>query len=232
MFKNLFKKKNPKSERPVLICIHGFGKRKTVEYANLVSALEDEYDMVLPELFDQRYKDDIVWHNWVSRAEEKIIEAKNNHRQIILIGFSMGGVIATYLASKFQIERLVLISPAFDYKNIATLLTSLKSLDKNKKPIPDEDQYVELPGEFTKTFMQVVDNCHDAIKGLHCPVLFMAAMGDELIPYTVSLEYYKLVPHENKNCIIFADGCHRILDDPHINKMAITMIKDFIEKKF
>ena len=232
MFEKWFKKKDLKTERPVLLCIHGFGKRRTDEYANLYNALCDQYDFVMPELFDQRFKDDLIWHNWVSRAEEKLVELKNQNRKVIVIGFSMGGVIASYLASKFNVERLILIAPAFEYLTLTTAKTTLKSQYEKSKNIFHDPEYLELPPEFTNTFIDVVDNCREGIEGVHCPVLFMAAIDDEVIPYTVSLKYYKKVPHEAKKCVIFADGCHRILDDHRLSKMAIQMIQDFIEKKY
>ena len=231
MFEKWFKKKNVKADRPVLLCIHGFGKRRTDEYLNLYNALSEEYDIVMPNLFDQNFKNDTVWYNWVSRAEEEIIKLKNQNRKIILIGFSMGGVIASYLASKHNVERLVLIAPAFEYLTLTTAKTSLKSQYQKAKKVDRDPEYVDLPPEFTATFMDVVDNCKEGIENVHCPVLFMAAIDDDVIPYTVSLKYYKKVPHEAKKCVIFADGCHRILDDHRLSKMAIEMIRDFIQKK-
>ena len=178
-----FKKKNdPKKDRPVIICIHGFGKRKTDEYIPLYEAMKDDYDIVMPELFDQRYPEDNIWHNWVSRAEEKVLEAKKQNREVILIGFSMGGVIATYIASKFNIKKLILLAPAFEYLHLKTAKSAVVS---NKKK-EEDGKYLKLPSEFTNTFIDVVDNCRDAIKDIHCPTLFIAATGDEVIPYTIS----------------------------------------------
>lgn len=220
------KKSDPRKDRPVIICIHGFGKRKTDEFIPLYEALKDDYDIVMPELFDQRYANDNVWHTWVSRAEQKVIEAKNNKRKIVLVGFSMGGVIATYLASKFLIDKLVLIAPAFEYMH---LKTAKSAINKTKKE--EDNKYIKLPSEFTNTFIDVVDNCKNAINDVHCPTLFIAAMGDEVIPYTISNKYYKKVPHEAKKCVILEDGQHRILDDARLSKLAISLIRNFIENK-
>lgn len=224
-----FKKKNdPKKDRPVIICIHGFGKRKTDEYIPLYEAMKDDYDIVMPELFDQRYPEDNIWHNWVSRAEEKVLEAKKQNREVILIGFSMGGVIATYIASKFNIKKLILLAPAFEYLHLKTAKSAVVS---NKKK-EEDGKYLKLPSEFTNTFIDVVDNCKDAIKDIHCPTLFIAATGDEVIPYTISSKYYKKVPHEAKKCIILEDGQHRLLDDERLSKLVINLIRNFIENKF
>ncbi|MDD5792358.1 MAG: alpha/beta fold hydrolase [Erysipelotrichaceae bacterium] len=215
-----------RNKRPVVICIHGFGRRKTVEYDNLLKAICHDYDVVLPELFDQRRADDIHWFNWVSRAEEKIIECKNRKREIVLIGFSMGGVIASYLASKFNIKRLILLAPAFEYLN----LTTVKGQFKPKKSDPNDDRFIPLPSTYYGPFMDVVNNCKESISSVKCPVLFIHCMGDEMIPYSLSLKNFEKVPHDDKNCVILAKGQHRILDDEGVKDIAIELIKNELKK--
>ena len=75
---DLFKKVK---KGPLIIAIHGFGKRRTDEYIPLKEYFKDKYDMVFPELFDQRYPEDNIWYNWVSRAESEIIKAKKEKRE-------------------------------------------------------------------------------------------------------------------------------------------------------
>ena len=221
-----FKKKNVK---PLIIMIHGFGKRRSAEFANLVAALKDEYDIVTPDLFDQRYSDDKIWYNWVSRAEEAIIKAKRENREIILIGFSMGGVIASYLASKFVIKRLILLAPAFEYVTLTTASNIVQSaISKEKK----EEEYPKIPSDFYKTFTEVVDNCKDAIFKVTCPTLFVAAYKDELIPYTVAHKYYRKMENPHKRLAILGDGEHRLLDNETTKDITISLIRSFIEEKF
>ena len=226
---NWFKKKEKVNKKPVIICIHGFGKRRTDEFIPLYENLKNDYEVIMPELYNQQFVDDRIWHNWVSRAEEKIIEAKNNHREIILIGFSMGGVIASYLASKFEIKKLILLAPAFEYISVQTASSAINHVVK-KKP-ETISKYIPLPKEFTDTFINVVDNCKKGIEKISCPVLFIADMDDEVIPYSVSLKYYKKVPHERKRCVILAEGQHRLLDDEKAGNVAIQIIRDFIEDR-
>ncbi len=225
----LFNFLKKKKATPLIIMIHGFGKRRNVEFANLIKALEHDYDIIAPNLFDQRYVSDNVWYNWVSRAEEAIIQAKNEGREIILIGFSMGGVIASYLASKFVIKRLILLAPAFDYATITTASNIVTSaINKEKK----EEEFVKLPSEFYKTFMDVVDNCKEAIFKVQCPTLFIAALKDELIPYTVAHKYYRKMENPHKRLVLLGDGQHRLLDDPATKDVAIELIKSFIAEQF
>ena len=229
MFEFLKRKSDQRKKGPLIIMIHGFGKRRSDEYLKLRNALNDEYDMECPDLFDQNYEDDTVWHNWVSRAEEKIIAAKNDGRRIILIGFSMGGVIASYLAAKFKTEKLILLAPAFEYLTITTASNVVKSGLSKKETDTD---YKELPSSFTSTFMDVVNNCKEGIEKVNCPTLFIASMKDELIPYTVTLKYYRKVKHDQKNCVVLPDGEHRLLDNEKSGPLVIALIKDYLKDEF
>ena len=100
-----------------------------------------------------------------------------------------------------------------------------------KKKPETISKYIPLPKEFTDTFINVVDNCKKGIEKISCPVLFIADMDDEVIPYSVSLKYYKKVPHERKRCVILAEGQHRLLDDEKTGNVAIQIIRDFIEDR-
>ena len=221
----IFKRKPKKDTKPVIIAIHGFGKRKTDEYLPLFKYFDERYKIIAPALFDQRYPSDNIWYNWVARAEEEIIKAKNDQQEIILIGFSMGGVIASYLASKFKIQKLILLAPAFEYLSA----TTAKGYAFGPKRPEEATKYVPLPSEFTATFIDVVNNCKKGIEKVTCPTLFIACMNDELIPYTVSLKYYKKMKIKDKKCVILADGQHRILDDEVDGPITLALIDDFIE---
>ncbi len=221
---SIFKRKRPKE--PVIIAIHGFGKRRTDEYGPLVERLKDSYDIRLPELFDQRFPSDNIWYNWVSRAEEEVVKVKNEKREIILIGYSMGGVIATYLASKFEIKKLILLAPAFEYLKVSTA-TGYAFGPK----YPEDDKYAPLPPEYLATFVDVVNNCRDGIDGVSCPTLFIHCIGDALIPHTVSLKYYRRLNIKDKQCILIADGSHRLLEDPVSESVVLDLIESFITEK-
>ena len=61
--------------------------------------------------------DKVTRNDWINKAEEEIEKIINNgYREIYIIGHSMGGVIASYLASKYkEVTKLVLAAPAFHY---------------------------------------------------------------------------------------------------------------------
>ena len=110
IWQKLFKK------NPTLVFIHGFGERRTHEFDFIKDYFSKKnIDMMFPELFDQSNPDDTDPHMWIKRAEMAIEEALQRGSKVSLLGYSMGGVIATACANKYNVEKLILIAPAFEY---------------------------------------------------------------------------------------------------------------------
>lgn len=166
---------------------------------------------------------------WISRAENALMGALTTNRRVILIGFSMGGVIASHLASKFKIEKLVLIAPAFEYLTFKTATNVISSaLSKTKT----DDEFVDLPKSFTATFTTIVDIYKDDIYSVGCPILFIHATQDEVIPSHISTKVYNKLTNVNKKCIFLQGGSHRLLNDTQVASTALYIIQGFIENKF
>lgn len=224
MLLNLFQKKT------CIVCIHGFGRRRVDEFNNLVSALDKKYDFVIPNLYDLKNPEDTDAEKWIERADNALRQAMKTNRKVYLIGFSMGGVIASHLASKYNVERVVLIDPAFDY---ITLKTAQQTVGKIfTKKAPTTSKYPELPSSFTSTFMKVVNTCKEDIEQVKCPILFISASDDEVIPNSSSTKTFRKVKNPASKCITLEGGQHRLLDDSSLSKTTIFLIDNFIQAKF
>ncbi len=67
------------------------------------------HDGPLRDLYRTRYEE------WVLAAAAIAAEMTERHGSIDLVGFSMGGLIAAYLANRFPVRRLALLSAAVHY---------------------------------------------------------------------------------------------------------------------
>ena len=122
-------------------------------------------------------------------------------KPVILVGFSMGGVIASYLASVFPVQSLILVAPAFRYFDIQKLgsysLHALRKITAKEKNVPSSLQ--------TRTFMDLVDQYKDSIYHVTCPILILHGTKDEVIPYESSQSiYYDL--NTPKKCLLLIEG--------------------------
>ena len=176
--------------KPTIICIHGFGKRRTAEFDILISKLAKKYNFVCPDLFDPSNDNDDKWEDWVLRASE-VIKKEAKNKKIYLLGYSMGGVIVSHLSNLPNVEKLILIAPAFDYINISNVISTInKVINTNKPKVISGDNYVELPRNFTQTFMDLVDNLKTSVSTVNVPVLLIHGSEDRIISPNSSIKYF------------------------------------------
>ena len=95
-------------KRPVILTIHGYGRRRSHEMDNLVNwAKKEHFDIIQFDLYDLFDERDCDPRQWLDRARAQVEKVLAEGRSHYLLGFSMGGVIASYLASLYPIEKLV-----------------------------------------------------------------------------------------------------------------------------
>ena len=124
--KHLLKKEElpPAVQKPVIITIHGYGRRRRNEFDNFAAwGKQDGFDIIQFDMYDLFDEQDHDWMQWVSRAKEVVDSYRDSGRDIYLAGFSMGGVIASYLAVVCPVKRLLLLAPAFSYMNVDIILS-------------------------------------------------------------------------------------------------------------
>lgn len=225
--KNLLKKETKPEQ--IIIGIHGFGVRRSHEFDDFVEYANSHLpEIKLFDLFDFHDENDDDYHKWVERAKNEVAKAINENKEVYLVGFSMGGVIASHLASMYKVKKLILISPAFhhfsleNYTNIA-IQTGKNLFTKEKKP--------SIPKKFYNSFMSCVKEYKNDITKVTCPVLIIQGDDDEIIPIRSSEWAYEQIPHSNKKCVFLHEGKHRILDDHKVKEIAFDLIDGFIHNR-
>ncbi|KAF0227658.1 MAG: Esterase/lipase [Erysipelotrichaceae bacterium] len=228
-------KSRREAKLPVIYCVHGFGVRKTVEFLPLKMYFEDlGHKVVCVELFDQRDPNDTDPQQWLQRAEDGLAQLIAQERKVWLIGFSMGGVIATYLSTLYSVERLVLLAPAFEYLSLQNVKGAAKNVARTiiKKPRTNlSSNYPPLPTSFSPVFRSIIALCRDSIGKVDVPVLFLHGSDDETIPIRSSENAYAKVPHEMKLLLVIAGVMHRLLDDDRLNQDILKLIDDFFNER-
>lgn len=118
-----------------LFCVHGFLEDGQTSFQYLIERLErygiQEY--YTPNLQGHGPNEKIETFNYklcLDQVEKEYIKYASEFDQMYIIGFSMGGVIAAHLASKFGCEKLVMVSPAFKYGNQLQVVTDFGEMLK------------------------------------------------------------------------------------------------------
>lgn len=182
--------------KKAILLIHGFAGG-AYDYGNLPNDLEfvNNYKVFTYTLpgHDKAIINKVTKDDWIKMSEmqiEKII--KHGYKEIYVIGHSMGGVIAAYLASKYnEVKKLVLAAPAFQYfkfeGNKINILESIKVVpnlfkDYNKEEVIS--RLFKVPITTIKEFMSLVSEHHNDVKNIVCPTLIIHGTKDEIVPDT------------------------------------------------
>lgn len=215
-----------RKKKYLVVTIHGFGKNRSHELDGLCQFLNEHgFATRQFDIYSLEDANDGDARTWMRRCERQMQEAFTENPNIILVGFSMGGVIASYLATVYKVKMLVLVAPAFKYLDFEKVAKSVsKSVSRKKEP--------EVPSSVqTKGFRDIVSLYKHAIEHVDCPVLILHGTEDEIIDPSSSHEAYKKIPHENKRLIYLEGARHKLLYDGMLEQTAFRIILDFLQGK-
>ena len=212
-------------KRKAVLIIHGFaGGVYDEEALSIYLELNnfDTYTFTLPghdrTLFNKVKKED--WINSCESHLQKLID--NGYKDISVIGHSMGGVLATYLAVHHkEVKRLVLAAPAFKYftfdKDDFDTKTALLNSPKVFK-------------EYLKEFMDLVSESQLLPSLIDVPTLIVQGSADIVVPLKSSEALYDEIKSKKKKIIVLDNVTHDIFRSSEVDSLCIK-IKDFLNDK-
>ncbi|GAB3791220.1 alpha/beta hydrolase [Virgibacillus kimchii] len=224
------------------LMIHGF-TGSPYEISPLADHLEQNtnWEIEVPTLpghgkhLDLR---DVSHENWIDTAEEELQKLAQKCDEIYLVGFSMGGMIASYLAAKYEVEKLVLLATAGKYlsfKQIGMdmgeiLADGIKGeLDSNKMYLHYKNKTGHVPFKANIEFMKLVRFTRKYLNKVKTPVLIAQGQQDGMVPYKTAYYLDKEIKSEEKEVVFFERSKHLIClgnDKDTLN----TMVLEFLQK--
>jgi esterase/lipase len=152
----MFKKK------PSIFLVHGFLESANETYGEFLEKLDNKkYTYQAVDLVghgDDEYKN-FKYKDCITDVVNKYEEFVSSNDDIILIGFSMGGVIASYLATIHKPKKLILLSPAFQYVARSQMRTDVYSITKGylKHIQPNIFDFLS-PEQFNKDLLEIINS--------------------------------------------------------------------------
>jgi len=224
-----------------ILLIHGFAGG-IYDMEALANNLEyyrnfDVFTFTLPG-HDHIIDSKITKEDWLKAAEEQM-EALISHgyKDIYLIGQSMGGLIASYLAVKYkQVKRLVLAAAAFEYLqfidgniNITESLKLAPNIIKTYNPSDIISRILSQPVTAYKQFIDLSAMLKGIPKQITIPTLVIHGTKDEIVPVTSSEKIYQLINNKNKELVLLEDYTHDIFRGDKKDK-PIKIVETFLKK--
>lgn len=150
----------------------------------------------------------------------------------------MGGVIASYLASKYkEVKKLVLAAPAFQYfkfkNNKINILESIKIVPDLFKDYSKEEvisRIFKVPVSTIKEFISLVNEHYTDIENITCPTLIIYGTKDEIVPSTSISYVYENIKSTSVTLIEINNLTHDLFINDRYNEVKNLIINYFKSK--
>lgn len=157
--------------------------------------------------------------SWMMAAELELQRLLKEVDQVVVIGFSMGGLIAMYLALRYPIKKLVLLSAAAKYISPRILVEDARIMLKTsrRKNYPADSFYHLYNYKLTHTpiraaleFLRVVRLVRPYHHDVKTPVCLVQGKQDGVVPAVTADSLYEQLGSERKQLIFSERGKHHI----------------------
>lgn len=177
--------------------------------------------------------------NWLMEAELAMRKLRKRVDRVIVVGFSMGGLIAMYLALRYPVDKLILLSAAARYISPRVLLEDVRIIiteSITKKYTPNTFYHLfnykltHTPLRATFEFLKIVKTVQPYYKAIQCPVCIVQGEKDGIVPISTAQHLYKELGSVDKKLITSPVGKHHICYSAD-NEKWFSQVLQFMQKK-
>lgn len=217
------------------LVLHGFGGGP-YEVAPLAAHLEAlGYEVAMPVLAGHTSTSQAMrkatYRDWIASAEGEVIRLHESGKEIVIIGFSMGGLLAFHLASIHPVRAIVTINTPIYYWNLRQVMRNLDE-DRRKRSLANTKRYLEakksspIPSMFQ--FLRLLHQTKKKLPEVSCPLLVIQAEDDDTVRRR-SVGYIRT--HSASKEVMtrfFPEGGHVILLSPQAHEV-ISLVTGFLD---
>lgn len=225
------------------LCIHGFtGAPYEVEpLANHLQKVTN-WDVRVPTLpghGETLSLGDVRFENWIDCAEKELKSLMETCSEIYVIGFSMGGLIAAYLAAKYPVQKLVLLSAAAYYVNPSQMLADIKEMirDGIKGNLKENELFnrykkkmMETPIRATFQFRKLVHFVKPYLKEIQTPTLIVQGELDGIVPVKSAQYLYEVIGSSQKELCFLPKSKHHVCHGDDF-EILVQRVENFLFEK-
>jgi len=214
------------------LCIHGF-TGAPFEVEPLVHYLRERTDWeiavpTLPGHGERLNLKGIEYKNWIEYAEHELKKLIEKCETVYVIGFSMGGMIASYLAVHYPVRKLVLLSAAALYVSPKQLFKDISEIVKdtfrgclleNEMFLRYKQKIKATPILATLQFRKLVSAIKPILNEVTIPTLIAQGECDGVVPPKSAQYLYEKIGTPTKRLIYLKDSKHLICHSEEREKL-------------
>jgi carboxylesterase len=234
----------PGSEIGCLL-IHGFtGTPKEMRWMGEYLA-EQDYSVLGVRLAGHATKlDDLnhaYWQDWIASVEDGYHLLKGMCKDIFVMGLSMGGVLALYLAAHFPVTGVVAMSTPYAVppdprsRFIRPLGMFIRNIPKGPPDWHNQEaavDHIDYPAYPTKGIIQLdtlLSELRPVLSKIKVPVLLIHSHTDQGVAPENMNKIYDALGSEEKSMIWLDDSGHVITREPE-REIVFRAVAEFIEQ--
>lgn len=200
----------------VYLVIHGFaGSTHEIEYLSeylQLKGLDTHTVLIAGHGSTKKELKKYSYIDWINSVGEVIDELKQKYRHIILLGFSMGGLISVRFSSMPEISKIVFINTPIYFWNIKIILNDFIN-DIRYKKFDKIFYYKEsIFGASIKSgmdFLKILSKSKKKFKGIQKQSLILQCINDESVHFK-SAQYIKNAIGDYAKLQYYDGGCHQV----------------------
>ncbi len=209
--------------KQLLVEFIGFGDMRQQNFGYLQAWVKGkDYELLTFDLYEMEAHPD--WIDWVKKAVKVMQGIDFTKYQVTLLGFSMGGVIASYLSTKFPIQKLILIAPAFKLYGVRQVLKYCHEFnfkEENFVKLPQRDRVLM---EYSVELVKLINTLKPYQKKIQVPLLVIQGTADDVVPVSAGMQTVHVTAQRQKRLYLIPDGPHELLEDERYGRETFAMI--------
>ncbi|MCV9884265.1 alpha/beta hydrolase [Metabacillus halosaccharovorans] len=180
-----------------------------------------------------------TYMEWITYAEQELLTLMDEVDEVYVIGFSMGGIIASYLAANYNIQKLVLLSAAAYYVNLKQIFLDSKEMIKDlmNGNIKDNELFnrykmkiMHTPIKATFEFQKLVKKVKPYFQYLNIPVLIIQGECDGIVPVKSAYYLYNSIPSKQKKLHLLPCSKHHVCHGDDYEDLK-NYVEEFLYKE-
>lgn len=214
------------------LCIHGFTGAPS-EMEPLVHFMKKNTDWILavptlPGHGDSLELKGVRYNQWITHAEKELEKLLHMCDKVYVVGFSMGGMIASYLAVHYPVEKLVLLSAAAYYVHPKQLFLDIREmisdlfqgrLLENELFLRYRRKWKETPIAATLQFRKLVYAIRPLLPQISVPTFIAQGEVDGVVPPKTAQYLYNNICSSSKRLFYLKNSKHIICHSEEREKL-------------
>jgi carboxylesterase len=167
------------------------------------------------------------WRDWLRAAIDAHLELAASHPRVHIVGFSMGGLLAIILASRFPVARLCLVAPGVEISNpflplapiLAPFMRRMRWPDAVPRGRVDPEDEKVLAREYwswrfgsqSASFLRLQRMADRSLRRVHADTLVVLGGKDPTVPLSAWDFIRERIGSRVLERVVFPESVHQIL---------------------